>query len=240
MPQTIAAIDLIRRSMLLINAIAAGEMPADGDLNDALLTLNEMLDSWNLQTLAVYSSSNESWVLTPGQASYDWGATAAAGNFTSARPIFLENVTCVRAGVSTPVDVVTQEEYDRITLKAISQAVIEKVLYVNSFPLGRLTCYPVPAEAVTLSMNVGYQISGPLTLVDIVALPPGYLRAIRYNLAVELWPEYANTSTDISKIQKIANEAFGKIKVANSDITPSSFENIPNVDCGRGWDWRGM
>lgn len=238
MSQTITAIELIRRSMLLINAVAAGEMPADGDLNDGLLTLNEMLDSWNLQTMAVYRSPVESKILTPGQAVYDWGLTAGPTGFTTERPVFIDNVTCVRNGITTPVDIITQDEYDAIALKALSQPLVERVLYTNSFPLGQLTCYPVPSEAVTLTFNVSTQIVGPITLQDTIALPPGYLRAIRYCLAVELWPEYANQTTDINTIKNIAAAAFGKVKVANSDTTPSTFESIPNVDGGRDWDWR--
>lgn len=238
MPQTIAAADLIRRAMLLISAVAAGEDPADGEMNDALLTLNEMIDSWDTQSLAVYGSPNESWVLTPGIATYDWGTTAGAGNFTSERPVFLNGVTCIRNGISTDVEVITQEEYDSIGLKSLSQGIIEKVLYVNAFPLGKITCFPVPSEAVTLSMNVARQLPGPVTLADTIALPPGYLRALRYNLAVDLWPEFSNASTDINMIRTIARESLGKIKVANSNIVPATFENIPGVDIARSWDWR--
>lgn len=240
MPQTIAAVDLIRRSLSMIAVVAAGEVPADGDLNDGLLTLNEMLDSWNLQNLAVYSAPNEDLVLTPGQASYDWGTTAGVTGFTSERPVIIHNITCVRNGISTPVDVVTQIEYDRLGMKGTSQAVIEKVLYVNSFPLGRLTCYPVPSEAVTLSVNTSNQIVGPVTLQSVITLPPGYLRALRYGLAVELWSEYTNDVTDINTIKLIASKSFGKIKVANSDIVTSTFESVPGVSSGRSWDWRSM
>jgi hypothetical protein len=238
MSQTTTAIELIRRSMLLINAIAAGETPADADLNDALTTLNEMIDSWDLQPLALYGSPNESFVLTPGKSVYDWGISAGAGNVTSERPVFLNNVTCVRAGITTPVDIVTQDQYDSIGLKSMAQPLIEKVLYVNSFPLGQLVCYPVPTEAVTLSMNVGRQLQGPITLQDTIAMPPGYLRALRYNLAVELWPEYISTGTDINSIKEIAKTSLGRIKVANSDITPSTFDHVPGVDSSRSWDWR--
>lgn len=240
MTQSIAAIDLIRRSMLLINAVSAGEMPADGDLNDGLITLNEMLDSWNLQTLAVYRTPVETKVLTPGQSVYNWGPTAGVTGITSARPVYIDNVTCVRAGITTPVDVVTQDEYDAISLKSLSQPLIEKVLYLNTFPLGQLTCYPVPSEAVTLTFNTSTQLVGPVTLQDVIAMPPGYQRAMRYCLAVELWPEYSNTTTDINTIKAIAMAAFGKVKVSNSEIIPSTFEDIPNVNQGRDWDWRSV
>lgn len=240
MTQTIAAIDLIRRSMLLINAIAADETPADGELNDGLLTLNEMIDSWNLQTMAVYRDPVENFVLTPGQATYNWGTTAGVTGITTDRPIYLHNVTCVRAGTTTPVDVISQDQYDAISLKSTPGSLIEKVLYINDFPLGRLTCFPVPTEAVTLTFNTSHKLVGPVTLQDIIAMPPGYLRALRYCLAVELWPEYSNKSTDIETVRAIAAAAIGKVKVSNIEINPATFENIPGVDSSRNWDWRSM
>lgn len=238
MAQTISASDLIRRAMYLINAVSAGEIPDTADLNDALTTLNEMLDGWNTQPLALYGSPTESWVLTPGQSVYNWGLTAGPTGFTSVRPVFIDNVTCTRNGVTTAVEVVTQDEYDSIAIKATSQPLTEKVLYVNSFPLGVLTVFPVPTEATTLTFATARQFAGPLTLQSILALPPGYLRAIRYNLAVELWPEYTNTTTDITSVKEIARKALRDIKNANSEVVPTSFDDIPNVESGRSWDWR--
>lgn len=239
MAQVITTIDLIRRAMYLINALPAGEIPDEGDLNDALLTLNELIDSWDLQPMATYSSPVENWVVTPGKSVYDWGVSASPPNFTSERPIFLNNVTCTRNGFTTAVQIVSQDEYDSISLKSTSQPLVERVLYINSFPLGQITLFPVPSEAVTLTFNVNRQLAGPINLQSSIVLPPGYLRALRYNLAVELWPEYTNASTDINSIKNIAKEAFGRVKAANTDVNPSTFENIPNVDAGRSWDWRG-
>jgi hypothetical protein len=236
MSQTITTIDLIRRAMYLINAVAAGEIPDDEDLNDGLLTLNEMLDSWDLQPMAVFGSPNESWTLAPGQSVYTWGTTAGPTGFTSERPVQINGVTCVRGGVSYPVEIITQDQYDAIMLKATASAIVERVLYVNDYPLGQLTCYPVPTEAVTLNFNTARQLNGPVTLQDTLAFPPGYLRALRYNLAVDLWPEYTNTTTDIESIKKIAKESFGKVKVANQVDTPATFGDVPGV--GGFDDWR--
>lgn len=239
MTQTITTVDLIRRSMYLISAVAAGEMPDTSDLNDALITLNEMIDGWNLQPMAVYGKATESFVLTPSQGTYNWGLLAGPTGIETERPVWLKDCSCVRNGFTTAVEVITQEQYDDISLKDIESPLVERVLYVNSFPFGILTCFPVPSEANTLVFNVARQIAGPLTLQDTIALPPGYQKAIRYNLAVDLWPEYANSSTDIESVKKIAKEAFGKIKVANDQVPPSTFGDIPGVDINRSWDWRG-
>lgn len=234
----IAAIDLIRRSMLLINAISANEIPDDSDLNDAMVTLNEMFDSWSLQPMTLYRSPPESWVLTPGQSVYEWGVNAGPTGFNTDRPVRINNVTCDRDGVTTYVEVVSQQSYDNLSVKSISQPIPEQVLYTNSYPLGQLTFFPVPTEAVTINFDTDRLLEGPANLQSTLAFPPGYLRAIRYNLAVELWPEYANTTTDIESIKKIAKEALGKVKVANQSLTPASFTDVPGTEIGRSWDWR--
>ncbi len=236
--QTIVARDLIIRAMTLINAIAAGEVPVDSELNDALITLNELLDSLSTRPLNMYGSSNQDFTLTPGQYQYDWGTDIAGVTFRSERPVWVNNVTCIRNGVSTPVDIVSQEEYDMIPLKQTPSPITERFLYVPEYPVGKVTVFPVPTEAVTLSINSTRQIAGPLSLTDLVALPPGYLRMLRYNLAVDLWPEYVNATTDINTIKAIAAKSLGEVKVANSEIPVVRFDDIPGVEVGRGWDWR--
>lgn len=239
MTQTIKAIDLIRRSMYLINAASAGEMPSTLDLNDALITLNEMLDTWSLQPLAVYGITNEDWILTPGKFEYEWGITAVAPDLTSERPVFVEDITCTWNNVTTPVKIITQSEYDAIGYKSTEQVLTERAVYVNSFPLGRLILFPVPTEAVTLSISVTRQMTSIPNLQATIALPPGYQKALRYNLAVELWPEYQNPTTDIESVKRMARDTLGKIKIANSQTPEMRFDHVPTIDLvGRSWDWR--
>lgn len=239
MTQTITTIDLISRSMMLINAIASGEIPSEADLNDALLTFNEMIDSQKLQPLVGYGKPNENFTLIPGTATYNWGLAGSPlpNTFASERPVWVNNATCIRQGISTPILIISQDEYDAIPVKNTPSGVVDRLLYVPDFPEGRVTVYPVPTEAVTLNINASRQINGPATLQTTLVLPPGYLRMYRYNLAVELWPEYTNASTDINAIKAIARESLGKIKVANSDIPTARFDDVPGVD-GHDWDWR--
>lgn len=239
MTQTITTIDLIRRSMMLINAIAAGEIPSDADLNDALLSLNEMIDSWVLKPLIAYPESVENFVLTPGQALYDWSLEASpVPKFSSKRPVWVNNATCIRQGISTPILIVTQDEYDAIPLKTTPSPIVDRLLYVADFPDGKVTLYPVPTEAVTLSINASRVIDGPINLQAQLIMPPGYLRALRYNLAVELWPEYTNGTTDINSIKRIAAESLANVKRANIETGAVRFDEIPGVDDYAGWNWR--
>lgn len=240
--QTITTMDLIRRSMMLINAVAAGETPSDADLNDALLTFNEMIDSQKLESLVGYQLAPETFTLKPGKSEYRWGAAVPPGNndFIAEQPVWVNGATCIRLGISTPVEIISQDDYDLIPIKSTPSAVVEKMLFIGGGATNAtVILYPVPTEAVTLSINTATQISGPLTLQDEIALPPGYLRMYRYCLAVELWPEYTNPSTDIAAIKAIAKEALGKLKVAHIDTPLARFDDVPGVESDY-WDWRFM
>ena len=238
--QTITAYDLIRRSMMLINAVAAGETPSDADLNDALLALNEMIDSQKLESLVGYQLAPETRTLTPGKSVYRWGTSVPPGNndFLSEQPVWINGATCIRNGISTPVEIISQEDYALIPIKATPCPVVEKMVFIGGAANNAtVILYPVPTEAVTLSINTATIISGPIDLQTEIALPPGYLRMYRYCLAVELWPEYTNPSTDIAAIKTIAKEALGKLKVAHIDTPYARFDDVPGVD-GQYWDWR--
>ena len=234
-PLTITALDLITRSMRLINALAAGEQPTPEDANDALETLNELIDGWSTQSLAVYSTNNDEFTTTPGKARYTYGA---GGDINAQRPIFVNDAYCIRQGVTTFVRVIDITEYNTIPLKGTSQPLVERLLYTNLFPFGQIDLWPVPSEAVTIGITSGRVIADVPDLQTSIALPPGYLRALRYNLAVDLWPEYANKITDIDQIREIARKSLGNIKVANQDQSEMDYSSVPMVETGRSWDWR--
>jgi len=235
MTQSIVALELIKRSMYLINALAAGETPDSDSANDALITLNEMIDSWSLQKLAVYGEANSEFVLTPAQSLYTWGT---GGDFNVQRPVFVDEAYCIRSGVTTPVRIVGVQEWNAIALKSLASPLPEQVYLVNGYPNFEVNVWPVPTEAVTLGFSDIRVMDSVATLQTIISLPPGYLKALRYNLAVELWPEYNNSTTDIARVGNMAAKSLGLIKVANMTDVLSSYSDIPDLETARSWDWR--
>lgn len=67
------ALDLITGALRNINSLEAGEVPNANDAQDALQILNDMLESWTLEKLFVFSSTENRFIFIPGQYQYTIG-----------------------------------------------------------------------------------------------------------------------------------------------------------------------
>ena len=56
--------------------------------------------------------------------------------------------------------------------------------------LGELYMYPVPSTASIINLYSRKALTQFSSLTDSISLPVGYVRALKYSLAVELAPEY--------------------------------------------------
>jgi hypothetical protein len=90
----------------------------------------------------------------------------------------------------------------------------EVVYYEAEFPLGVVNVYPKGDSTYELHLSSWKQLPTYTNLSNTVSLPPGYERAIRYNLAVELAPEYAREPS--GAIVDRAERAKANIKRTNT------------------------
>jgi hypothetical protein len=86
---------------------------------------------------------------------------------------------------------------------------------VVGFSAGRYAINSVAAGKATLSGNVGLTgTTGGIAVYDqIVDFPPGYLKAIRYNLAVDLAPEYGRAPDP--SVEQIAVASLAALRAMN-------------------------
>ncbi len=222
------ATDLIKSSMRLIGVIAAGETPRAEELNDALDVLNDILEDWSTESLAVWGSSNQTFNTVAGQATYTIGP---AGNFNTARPIDIHDAYCTYGGVDFPVKPIAQEDYNRIVLKTQQQPIVERLLYVNENPLGVVTLWPVPSQVIPLTISCNRILTAIPTLATALVYPPGYQKALRYNLAVDLAAEYGKMAAP--DVIAIAKTSKGNIKTANITKPTMRFDGVL-MDSGDG------
>jgi len=192
--------------------------PTDAQKAHALDVLNDILDSWNAQGLFIYTYNSYTYfTLTPGKYTYTVGLPD--GDFQTRRP--LEIVTAYirdSNNIDHPLEIISRERYDRIITNKLATGRPERLIYYRLYPLGKIIFDKVPAVAETFCMTVLQPLEEFSSLTDTVNLPPGYRRALRLNLAVEL-----AVDEDVRMVETIYRDAERSkiiLKEANSMPTP--------------------
>lgn len=212
------AIELIESSMRLATILASGETATADEANDALKSLNDILENWSLENLTVWQGNNEQFTLTPGVATYTIGA---GGAFNTRRPIRIGMSFTRVNGSDFPLEQWGLDEYNGVSVKTVG-GIPEKYVYLNEFPLGQIILYPVPATASTIFLNTDTQLAFPVALATVLSFPPGYEKALRYTLATNLAPEYG--VQPLPAVAAIAASSKGDIKRANKKRVLASYD----------------
>lgn len=215
------ALQLVTSSLRKLGAVAAGEALDADEQSDALAALNQILESWNLKGLALFRRENAAYTLVPSQQAYSVGSGA---DFDGARPITLHSAFVTRGGIDYPLAVLTQAQWNDILQKSTESQLPEAVYYEPTFPDGTLRFWPVPLEALPVTLAIDMQLAVVADINDDLSFPPGYERALLYALAVDLAPEYPAVTLSQSVIDA-ADEALADIKRANNTQNqPATFD----------------
>lgn len=217
------ASELIKASIRLLGAYGPGETPPAEDIEDGLQALNLMLDSWSLDRPFINALTRENFTLTIGQASYTW---ASGGNFDSARPFKVEGAYIRDTdGTDTPVEILQDmDRYNRLSTKT-TQGKPYLLYYDPQYSSGKAYFYYVPDVAYTLYTDSWKPVTQIAASSTSLSFPPGYERALKFNLAIELAPEYGMSVTD--EVAVIARETKKSIMNINAPVVVARFDDIP-------------
>jgi hypothetical protein len=212
MPTPTTALEIIKTAMRLIGVIATGETPSAAEAADGLSALNDVIETWNTEGMTVYGSIATAFTATPNVGSYTIGPTGAFVT-ASPRPVRIDGVYASFQGVDFPVQQWTYDQYMGAAVKATASTYPTRYAYVNTFPNGQIYLWPVPAVAITLNLDIAVQIGAITSLATALTFPPGYARALQWELAAELAPQYGIelTATQVA----LARNAKAAIKKAN-------------------------
>lgn len=181
--------DQIYAALRLIGQLAEGEVPSAATAQDALNAMDQMLDSWSTERLAVFSLMDQVFTWPSGVSTRTLGPS---GNFVGTRPIKLETSTYYidTNGLSHLPELINADQYNSIALKNI-QAAYPSVLWANyKFPDIEMKIYPVPTGPYEWHFMSVIPLDQPASLSTVLSFPPGYKRAFKYNLAVEIANEF--------------------------------------------------
>ena len=186
---TYTAGDQINRAFRLLGILAEGETPSASMSQDALMALNQMIESWNIERLSVFCTQDQVFTWPSGEISRTLGPS---GNFVGLRPVLFDDATYFKApnGVSYGIKFINQQQYNGIAVKTVTST-YPQVIFVNmTYPDAEIYLYPRPTQDLEFHFVSVQELDNPATLATDLFFPPGYLRAFTYNLAMEIAPEF--------------------------------------------------
>jgi len=220
MPSPTTAQDIIEGALGLTNAVGTDQTLTGQEVADSLAVFNDLLEDWTTQSLAVWSTINQTFATVVGQSVYTIGAT---GNWVTARPVAINGMYMDLSGLSYIISEMTQTEYNSIALKTINQPIIQRYLYVNEFPNGVITFWPVPTQIVNVTISMGLTMTQPASAGTVISYPVGYAKALKYNLAVELASLFGKQPPP--SVVATALKSLGNIKRANARDNVMAFDS---------------
>jgi hypothetical protein len=132
---TVAAI--IRRALKILGVLAAEETPSAAEESDALITLNDMVDSWAGERLVLNATLRSTYTLTPSLSPHTIGS---GGTFDTTRPARIDRASIIPAGSAgseTPLVILSDGEWQSIQGKTSTGTPI--ALWVETaYPLMKL------------------------------------------------------------------------------------------------------
>ena len=218
----VTAGDHINAVLRLLGILAEGEIPSSQMSNDALATLNQMLDSWSTERLMIYNTQDQVITWNPYTYVQTLGPT---GSIVGERPIAIDDASYFRdpsTGISYGIKLINQQQYDGIAVKTVTSS-YPQVMWVNmEYPDIRMVIYPVPTKVLEFHIISVQPLAQAASLDTELAFPPGYLRAFKYNLACEIAPEYGMEPSPT--VQRIAVTSKRDLKRQNN---PEDLMSLP-------------
>ena len=192
-------LDLITGSLRLLGVLASGESPSASEAQDALSALNNLLDTWKNDSLLVYTTSSSPYSLVGGKKSYTFGT---GGDWNAERPVVIDSMFLQYTGttggpspLNLPMAALTQDQYNAIIVPNTPSPIPTAFYDDGGFPLRTVSFWPVPTTNYQVNVWTWQLIDGFAAITDLINLPPGYERMMRFNLAIELAPEYGKEAS---------------------------------------------
>jgi hypothetical protein len=108
------------------------------------------------------------------------------------------------------------EQYQRIRLQGTQSTLVQKIYYETAYPNGVVHVWPVPTENDQIELSTYQQLAGSFTSgTQTFDAPPGYLEAVRYNLALRLALEWRKDPKP--GVVKLAADSLATIQALNAE-----------------------
>lgn len=210
--------DVCTGALRLLGVTQPGRAPSAPDMDTATYALRSMLDSWSTEDLNVYQTTTLEFDFIPGKSEYTLGPT---GDWIAERPMhmaycYLRYAQNSGTPIDQPITILNDAQRAAITAKAIQSPIPTTVYYNAEFPNAKLTFWPVPSATYKAILWLDMPLHSFTDLSEELQFPRGYEQALRYNLAVNLAPEFGRSPDPA--VVATADRSKASIKMLN--LTP--------------------
>lgn len=233
---TTTALDIINGALRLLQVKSPDVSLTAEEANDALDCLNLMIDSWANESLMLHHITSETFTLTAGLNPHTIGT---GGTFNTTRPTDIQAITVKVGNVDLPVTLLDYDDYGVIKLKTLQNLYPQYAYYEPTYPLGSLWLYPVPSQASSITIYSEKPLTQFANLTSTFSLPPGYAKAMKFNLAVDIAPEYQTDAGQDVKGQAVLTKGLIKRKNKRITTTRADLALLQNTGLGRFNIFRG-
>jgi hypothetical protein len=211
--------DLITLALKNAGILGEGQTAQAEDMTDAAQMLNAMLGQWQRRRYLVYHLVEQSFSATGAQSysvgpggNFDVSARPSGINYAFARQVINANPQ----QIDYPLTVLpSREDYALIQLKSLA-SFPQWVWFDAAYPLGLLYVYPVISSQFEIHIGYPQVLQSVDSLTDTINLPPEYVEALLYNLAVTLTGAYQLSPNPI--VVGKAKAALETMRTANAQV----------------------
>jgi hypothetical protein len=129
------------------------------------------------------------------------------------RPDKLDQAFIKLYDIDYPMEIIYNEQYKNINKKNISSNIPQYCYLDTDWPNATVFLFPVPNTTGTGRICYRQHFGEFTSLSDVINLPHGYEQALRYNLAIELAPEFGKIPDPF--VVNRAKDTKGNIKGSN-------------------------
>jgi hypothetical protein len=226
---------LIYDAYRALGVLRPGQGTSPEGHEDAFGLLNDMVDSWNTESLMIPSLRRDVYPLTAGVGSYTLGP---GGTLAGDRPQKAGSAALVTCGCGCGCSGGGCSQLN--LLSGWSDCSCNSGIYIdNAYPDVHVHISPAPLAGQSLALQSWQTLTGFADLTTTYGFPPGYALALRWNLALQLAPAaLIMMKIPQNLLQVIEQRAVeSKAAVKSFHSSPPPVMRMPaGLECCGGYD----
>ena len=219
MPALTVLTAIVIPSMQDLLILRQGQTPSDDDSNLVFNAANAMIDRWNADRLCSTGLDTINLGLTAHKGVYTIGLALAGdppADFVRPRPVLIQNAVIAIAGLELPIRIVEFNEWAAVREKT-SEAQLPELLFCDyNWPVATINFHDIPLGAVSTFLKIMAWRPLPLftSLTQEINLPPAYIEAIEFNLAVRVAGKFGRQIPP--QVLQMAADSKASIRMLNA------------------------